>query len=158
MLWKMLRKMINEGRRVNNTVITADKACTWEIDEKLARCVSRALYYKSMVYIKWSICGFLIIFKVSMWVNGLSILEIFFTRVWFKVSREIIITVIVSKRGKCCSWRNLLWKKPISSILFTVRLTYEIAPIQLLIEQQVLSKMRTLAGFSKGDGIFLPGK
>ena len=35
--------MISERRRVNNNVITADKACTREIDEKPARCVSRVL-------------------------------------------------------------------------------------------------------------------
>eukprot|EP00111_Clytia_hemisphaerica_P010942 TCONS_00032061-protein len=45
----------------------------------------------------------------------------------------------------------------LSSTTNTPMLTYEIAPIQLLIEQQVLSTMKSLTGFTNGDGLFLPG-
>ena len=48
---------------------------------------------------------------VSKWCddNRFSYRCTLFIKVWFKVSREIITLVIASKRGECCSWRNL-WK------------------------------------------------
>ncbi|NWI51253.1 CSAD decarboxylase, partial [Calyptomena viridis] len=37
------------------------------------------------------------------------------------------------------------------------RYTYEVAPVLVLLEQQVLAKLRQLVGWSSGDGIFAPG-
>ncbi|NXH92200.1 CSAD decarboxylase, partial [Edolisoma coerulescens] len=37
------------------------------------------------------------------------------------------------------------------------RYTYEVAPVLLLMEEQVLAKLRELVGWSSGDGIFAPG-
>ncbi|XP_027489386.1 cysteine sulfinic acid decarboxylase-like, partial [Corapipo altera] len=37
------------------------------------------------------------------------------------------------------------------------RYTYEVAPVLVLLEEQVLAKLRELVGWSGGDGIFAPG-
>ncbi|NWV67895.1 CSAD decarboxylase, partial [Malurus elegans] len=37
------------------------------------------------------------------------------------------------------------------------RYTYEVAPVLVLMEEQVLAKLRELVGWSSGDGIFAPG-
>ncbi|XP_027766703.1 cysteine sulfinic acid decarboxylase-like, partial [Empidonax traillii] len=37
------------------------------------------------------------------------------------------------------------------------RYTYEVAPVLVLLEEQVLAKLRELVGWSDGDGIFAPG-
>lgn len=38
------------------------------------------------------------------------------------------------------------------------RYTYEIAPVFVLMEEVVLSKLRELVGWNSGDGIFCPGE
>lgn len=37
------------------------------------------------------------------------------------------------------------------------RYTYEIAPVFVLMEEEVLRKLRALVGWSSGDGVFCPG-
>ena len=37
------------------------------------------------------------------------------------------------------------------------RYTYEIAPVFVLMEEEVLKKLRALVGWSSGDGVFCPG-
>ena len=37
------------------------------------------------------------------------------------------------------------------------RYTYEVAPVFVLMEDEVLSKLRSLVGWAQGDGIFCPG-
>lgn len=37
------------------------------------------------------------------------------------------------------------------------RYTYEIAPVFVLMEEEVLSKLRALVGWTSGDGVFCPG-
>lgn len=37
------------------------------------------------------------------------------------------------------------------------RYTYEIAPVFVLMEEEVLKKLRELVGWSSGDGVFCPG-
>lgn len=37
------------------------------------------------------------------------------------------------------------------------RYTYEVAPVFVLMEEEVLCKLRSLIGWSEGDGIFCPG-
>nr|XP_012305724.1 cysteine sulfinic acid decarboxylase isoform X3 [Aotus nancymaae] len=45
----------------------------------------------------------------------------------------------------------------ITESLNTSQYTYEIAPVFVLMEEEVLSKLRALVGWSSGDGIFCPG-
>ncbi|EAW96669.1 cysteine sulfinic acid decarboxylase, isoform CRA_c [Homo sapiens] len=45
----------------------------------------------------------------------------------------------------------------ITESLNTSQYTYEIAPVFVLMEEEVLRKLRALVGWSSGDGIFCPG-
>uniref|UniRef100_A0A8C0VSM9 Cysteine sulfinic acid decarboxylase n=1 Tax=Cyanistes caeruleus TaxID=156563 RepID=A0A8C0VSM9_CYACU len=45
----------------------------------------------------------------------------------------------------------------LTETLNTSPYTYEVAPVLVLMEEQVLSKLRELVGWSSGDGIFAPG-
>ncbi|MBZ3872741.1 Cysteine sulfinic acid decarboxylase [Sciurus carolinensis] len=45
----------------------------------------------------------------------------------------------------------------ITESLNTSQYTYEIAPVFVLMEEEVLKKLRALVGWSSGDGIFCPG-
>ncbi|NXI13537.1 CSAD decarboxylase, partial [Irena cyanogastra] len=45
----------------------------------------------------------------------------------------------------------------LTETLNTSPYTYEVAPVLLLMEEQVLAKLRELVGWSSGDGIFAPG-
>uniref|UniRef100_A0A8C3UVD7 CSAD n=1 Tax=Catharus ustulatus TaxID=91951 RepID=A0A8C3UVD7_CATUS len=45
----------------------------------------------------------------------------------------------------------------LTETLNTTPYTYEVAPVLLLMEEQVLAKLRELVGWSSGDGIFAPG-
>lgn len=47
--------------------------------------------------------------------------------------------------------------EPSPLLLGPSRYTYEVAPVLLLMEEQVLAKLRELVGWSSGDGIFAPG-
>ena len=42
-------------------------------------------------------------------------------------------------------------------LIFYSRYTYEVAPVFILIEETIIKKLLTLAGFTEGDGIFCPG-
>ena len=46
---------------------------------------------------------------------------------------------------------------PILIIPSPGRYTYEIAPVFVLMEEEVLKKLRALVGWSSGDGVFCPG-
>lgn len=43
------------------------------------------------------------------------------------------------------------------SLMFPGRYTYEIAPVFVLMEEEVLKKLRALVGWNSGDGVFCPG-
>ncbi|XP_073939563.1 cysteine sulfinic acid decarboxylase isoform X3 [Castor canadensis] len=45
----------------------------------------------------------------------------------------------------------------ITESLNTSQYTYEIAPVFVLMEEEVLKKLRSLVGWSSGDGVFCPG-
>ncbi|XP_066225737.1 cysteine sulfinic acid decarboxylase isoform X2 [Saccopteryx leptura] len=45
----------------------------------------------------------------------------------------------------------------VTESLNTSQYTYEIAPVFVLMEEEVLKKLRTLVGWSSGDGVFCPG-
>uniref|UniRef100_A0A2K6F5S0 Cysteine sulfinic acid decarboxylase n=1 Tax=Propithecus coquereli TaxID=379532 RepID=A0A2K6F5S0_PROCO len=45
----------------------------------------------------------------------------------------------------------------ITETLNTSQYTYEIAPVFVLMEEEVLKKLRALVGWSSGDGVFCPG-
>ncbi|XP_063003915.1 LOW QUALITY PROTEIN: cysteine sulfinic acid decarboxylase-like [Melospiza melodia melodia] len=45
----------------------------------------------------------------------------------------------------------------LTETLNTSPYTYEVAPVLVLMEEQVLAKLRELVGWSSGDGIFVPG-
>ena len=45
----------------------------------------------------------------------------------------------------------------LSSTVNVSMYTYEMGSVFVLMEQEVLKKMRSLIGFEKGDGIFAPG-
>ncbi|KAM5289411.1 cysteine sulfinic acid decarboxylase isoform 2-T2 [Ctenodactylus gundi] len=45
----------------------------------------------------------------------------------------------------------------ITESLNTSQYTYEIAPVFVLMDEEVLRKLRTLVGWSSGDGVFCPG-
>lgn len=45
----------------------------------------------------------------------------------------------------------------ITESLNTSQYTYEIAPVFVLMEEEVLSKLRALVGWTSGDGVFCPG-
>uniref|UniRef100_A0AAR2ISF8 Cysteine sulfinic acid decarboxylase n=1 Tax=Pygocentrus nattereri TaxID=42514 RepID=A0AAR2ISF8_PYGNA len=45
----------------------------------------------------------------------------------------------------------------INPVQITCRYTYEVAPVFVLMEDVVLRKLRSLVGWSEGDGIFCPG-
>ncbi|KFO58529.1 Cysteine sulfinic acid decarboxylase, partial [Corvus brachyrhynchos] len=45
----------------------------------------------------------------------------------------------------------------LTETLNTSPYTYEVAPVLVLMEEQVLAKLRELVGWSSGDGIFAPG-
>lgn len=46
-----------------------------------------------------------------------------------------------------------------NTILFSVRFTYEVSPVFILMEEVLLRKMQSIVGWSsgEGDGIFCPG-
>lgn len=45
----------------------------------------------------------------------------------------------------------------ITESLNTSQYTYEIAPVFVLMEEEVLKKLRALVGWNSGDGVFCPG-
>lgn len=45
----------------------------------------------------------------------------------------------------------------LTETLNTSQYTYEVAPVFVLMEDQVLSKLRSMVGWSSGDGLFCPG-
>ena len=64
--------------------------------------------------------------------------------------------------NKCHTWLHDLVRPLLISHIYlclshTHRYTFEMAPVYSLMEGQVLQKMRELAGWHKGDGIFSPG-
>lgn len=51
----------------------------------------------------------------------------------------------------------MFWYEDACDGLFFNRYTYEVAPVFVLMEDEVLSKLRSLVGWAEGDGIFCPG-
>lgn len=45
----------------------------------------------------------------------------------------------------------------IVNVVLCLRYTYEVAPVFVLMEDVVLSRLRSLVGWEEGDGIFCPG-
>ena len=69
-----------------------------------------------------------LVFKIMLWQlipNRFSQMCNLFKKLWLEVSSEVITKAIVSKRGKCCSWRNL-WKSLSAQLSATVFLPRKI--------------------------------
>ena len=59
----------------------------------------------------------------------------------------------------CCSLQSEGPSQSLSHLIIPSpgRYTYEIAPVFVLMEEEVLKKLRALVGWSSGDGVFCPG-
>lgn len=64
---------------------------------------------------------------------------------------------MLRRRGKVLGFCGFRGRGTLRLPLGPSRYTYEVAPVLVLMEEQVLAKLRELVGWSSGDGIFAPG-
>ena len=71
---------------------------------------------------------------------------------------SLVIFVYVKYLIYNVTWYSTLYNlKMRRHLLFVWRFTYEVAPVFVLMETEVLKGLRQLVGWTEGDGLFCPG-